>query len=164
MLRATIATIVPLFLALSPPLPASFAAPKGWVSKAPPANSPVDFIWLAPRFGVDGDGENLTVMSHPAVAGATLDAEVRRTIAELSADRRIVDSRSAPTCHGLQAGWMFDARVSLPNGKAVSQIYHVTIVDGRAYAFIFTHAAGARVDQAIADSMQSICPGKKSAS
>jgi hypothetical protein len=162
--RAVIAAILPLVLALSPPLPASFGAPKGWVAKTPPANSPVDFIWLAPRFGVDGDGENLTVMSHPASAGVTLDAEVRRTVAELSADRKVVDSHSAPTCHGLQAGWTFDARVTLANGKAVSQVYHLTIVDGRAYAFIFTHAAGARIDQAIADSMQSICPGKKSAS
>lgn len=164
MLRAMIAAIVPVIPALSPPLPASFSAPKGWVEKAPPANSPVDVVWLAPHFGVDGDGENLTVMSHPAAPGATLDAEVRRTVAELSADRKIVDSHSAPTCHGLQPGWTFDARVSLANGKAVSQIYHLTIVDGRAYAFIFTHAAGARVDQAIVDSMQSICSGKKSAS
>ena len=139
-------------------LPASFVAPKGWTARTPPASSPVDFIWLSPGFGVSGNGENLTAMSHPVPSSTTLGAVVHDTISNVS-DRTIVNSHSESTCHGRQAGWTFDARLPLPNGKAVSQIYHLTIVDGRAFAFIFTHTAGVPVGQAINDSIQSICPG-----
>src|SRR5579863_5054909 len=53
-------------------LPASFVAPKGWTARTPPASSPVDFIWLSPGFGVSGNGENLTAMSHPVPSSTTL--------------------------------------------------------------------------------------------
>lgn len=144
-------------------LPASFVPPKGWIAKPLPADAPVDFIWLAPHFGVNGNGENLTANSHPVSADATLAAEVQRAIGEVSEDRQILSSHAEPTCHGLQAGWAFDARLPLPNGKVISQVYHLTIVDGRAYSFIFTHAAGDPIEQAISDSVQSICPSNKTA-
>jgi hypothetical protein len=121
-------------------------------------------FWLAPHFGVNGNGENLSVMIRPVSAAATLDAELHHATKELSQDRMIVNSHAEPTCHDLQAGWTLDARLPLPNGKVVSQVYHLTIVDGRAYAFIFTHAAGDRIDQAIVYSIQSICPTNKPAS
>lgn len=153
-------TVGPLLLATLLLLPASFVAPKGWTTKAPQAGAPVDFIWVAPGFGVNGNGENLTVMSHPVSSTTTLGAVVHTTISSVSQESAIVNSHSEPTCHGRQAGWTFDARVPLPNGKAVSQIYHLTIVDGRAYAFIFTHTAGGRIDQAVSESIQSLCPSK----
>ena len=159
-----IATILSLLFSVSVTLPSSFVAPKGWTAKTPPADAPIDFIWLAPRFGENGNGENLTVTSHPVAIGVTLDAEVHRAIDELSQDRVIATSHAEPTCRGLQAGWTFDARLPLPNGKVVSQVYHLAIVDRRSYAFIFTHAAGDRIDRAIIDSIQSICPNNKPAS
>jgi len=157
------AILLSLLLAASAPLPPSFAPPKGWVEKLPPPSAPVNVIWFSPHFDVNGNGENFSVTIHPAPAGSTLHAEVHRAIDELSRDRKIVDSHSEPTCRGRQDGWTFDARIPLPNGKVVSQVYHVTIVGGRVYAFIFTHAAGDRVEREITDSIQSICPSKRSA-
>lgn len=150
-----------LFLAVSLTLPASFVAPKRWIAKSPPAGAPINFIWLSPHFGVNGDGENLSVLIYPVSAAATLDAEVHRAIKDLSQDRMIVNSHTESTCHGRQAGWTFEARLPMPNGKVVSQVYHVTIVGGRAYTFTFTHAAGDRIAQAIVNSIQSICPSNK---
>ena len=135
-------------------------APKGWTGKIPPEQVG-DYIWLSPQFGVDKNGENLLVSSHHVSAATTLDQEVHRAIDDVSQDRIIANSHSDPTCHGLQAGWAFEANLPLPNGQVVSQVYHITIVDGRAYAFIFTHLAGARVDQAIGDSIQSICSSNR---
>ena len=157
-----VTTISPLLLAASLALPTSFVAPKGWVAKAPPAE--VSFIWLSPKFGVNGNGENLSVTTHPASASTTLDAEVHRAIGELSQEREIVNSHAELTCHGQQAGWTFDARLPLPNGKVISQVYHLTIVGARTYGFIFTHAAGDPIDPAIRKSIQSICPSGKLAS
>lgn len=159
-----IMTILPLLLGALLMLPTTFVAPRGWRAKAPPAGAPLDYIWLSPHFGVNGNGENLSVTIHPALANTTLDAEVHDAIDEMSNERIIVNSHAEPTCHGLEAGWTFDARLPLPNGKVISQVYHLTIVDGRVYAFIFTHAAGDRIDPAIGDSIQSICPSKKPAS
>jgi len=68
----------------------------------------------------------------------------------------IVDSRSQSTCHGRQAGWTFDARLALPNGATISQVYHV-IVGDRAYDFVYTHKAGDPVETAVAKAIQSIC-------
>jgi hypothetical protein len=157
-----IAAIFLLVLGASPTLPTSFSAPKGWVAKAPPADAPVSFVWLSPQFGVNGNGENLSVMIHPA--SMTLDAEVQLAIGETSHDRQIVNSHAEPTCRGQQPGWTFDARLPLPNGKTVSQVYYLTIVDAQLYAFIFTHAAGDPVDPAINSSIQSLCPNGKRAS
>ena len=156
--------ILPLLLAASLTLPGSFVAPKGWVAKTPPSNGPVDFIWLSPHFGVSGNGENLSLTTRPVPADVTLDAEVRAAIRDVSKDRVIVNSHSEPTCHGLQKGWAFDARLATPSGKTVSQVYHLAVVDGRAYSLIFTHLAGHRIGQAITDSVQSICPSGKHAS
>ena len=156
-----VTTIWPLLLAASLALPMSFVAPKGWVAKALPAEAPARFIWLSPKFGVNGNGENLSVTTHPAPAGATLDAEVRRAIVELSQERDIVNSHAERTCHGQQAGWTFEGRLPLPNRKAISQVYHLTIVGAQTYGFIFTHAAGAPIDPAIRKSIQSICPERQ---
>jgi hypothetical protein len=113
---------------------------------------------LSPHFGVNGNGENLAVTSHPVRIGTSLASEVHDAISELSQDRSISNSRGEPTCHGNQPGWSFDVRISLPNGVTIEQIYHLAIVGGRTYAFVFTHAAGQRIDSAIAESIQSICP------
>lgn len=102
--------------------------------------------------------------THPASASTTLDAEVHRAIGELSQEREIVNSHAELTCHGQQAGWTFDARLPLPNGKVISQVYHLTIVGAQTYGFIFTHAAGDPIDPAIRKSIQSICPSGKLAS
>ncbi len=145
-------------------LPGSFVPPKGWAAETPPSNGPVDFIWLSPHFGVSGNGENISLTTRQVPAAETLDAEVRTAIDEVSRDRTIVNSHSESTCHGLQKGWTFDARLATPSGKTVSQIYHLAIVDGRAYSLIFTHLAGHHIPQAITDSIQSICPNHKRAS
>ena len=137
-----IGLVLPLLLSASLTLPGSFVAPKGWVAKTPPSNGPVDFIWLSPHFGVGGNGENLSLTSRPVPAAVTLDTEVRAAIGALSKDRVIVNSHSESTCHGLQKGWTFDARLATPSGKTVSQVYHLAVVDGRAYSLIFTHLAG----------------------
>jgi hypothetical protein len=157
-----ITTILSLLLGASLTLPPSFVAPKGWIAKTPPVDAPIDFIWLAPNFGVNVNGENLAVWSHPVSAGDTLDAEVHGATDEMSQDRIIANSHTEPTCHGLQPGLTFEARLPLSNGKTISQVYHLTIVAGRTYAFVFTHAAGDPIDQAIADSIQSVCPDKPS--
>jgi hypothetical protein len=159
-----VTAISPLLLAASLALPTSFVAPKGWVAKAPPADTPVSFVWLSPKFGVNGNGENLSVMTYPASASTTLDAEVHRAIGEVSHDREIVNSHAELTCHGQQAGWTFEARLPLPNGKVIAQVYHLTIVGAQTYGFIFTHAAGNPIDPAIRQSIQSICPSGKLAS
>ncbi len=159
-----VTAISPLLLAASLALPTSFVAPKGWVAKPPPVEVPISFIWLSPKFGVNGNGENLSVTTHPASASTTLDEEVRGAIAELSQEREIVNSHAERTCHGQQAGWTFDGRLSLPNVKVISQVYHLTIVGAQTYAFIFTHAAGDPIDPAIRKSIQSICPSGKVAS
>jgi len=156
-----IAPVLPLFLSASLTLPGTFVAPKGWVAKTLPSNGPVDFIWLSPHFGVKGNGENLSLTSRPVPAAVTLDTEVRAAIGALSKDRVIVNSHSEPTCHGLQKGWTFDARLATPSGKTVSQVYHLAVVDGRAYSLIFTHLAGHPIDRAITNSIQSICPSGK---
>ena len=156
-----VTTISPLLLAAALALPVSFVAPKGWVAKAPPAEAPVSFMWLSPKFGLNGNGENLSVMTYPARAGTTLDTEVHRAIVELSQERDIVNSHAERTCHGQQAGWTFEGRLPLPNRKAISQVYHLTIVGAQAYAFIFTHAAGDPIDPAIRKSIQSICPQRQ---
>jgi hypothetical protein len=158
------AMFLPLFLSASLTLPGSFVAPKGWVAKTPPSNGPVDFIWLSPKFGVNGNGENLSLTTRQVPEAVTLDAEVRTAIGDVSRDRVIVDSHSESSCHGLQNGWTFDARLATPSGKTVSQVYHLAIVDGRAYSLIFTHLAGHRIPQAITGSIQSICPSHKRAS
>jgi len=156
--------LLSLLLSAALTLPGSFAAPKGWVAKPPPSNGPVDFIWLSPQFGAGGNGENLSLTTRQVPAAETLDAEVRTAIEQVSRDRTIVNSHAEPTCHGQQKGWTFDARHATPSGKTVSQVYHLAIVDGRAYSLIFTHLAGHHVPQAITDSIQSICSSHKRAS
>jgi hypothetical protein len=37
-------------------------------------------------------------------------------------------------------------------------VYHLTIFGNRSYSFIFTHAAKDRTEQAIQNSIESICP------
>jgi hypothetical protein len=130
---------------------------KSWVEKKPPPDG-VDAIWLSPHFGVNGNGENLSISSHPTSSGTTLASEVRAAISTLSLDREISNSHAEPTCGGRQAGWSFDRRLPLPNGVTVEQIYHITLLNGRMYVFTFTHAAGQRVDPAIVQAIQSICP------
>jgi hypothetical protein len=156
-----VTTISALLLAASLALPMSFVAPKGWVAKAPPAEAPISFIWLSPKFGVNGNGENFSVTTHPASASTTLHAEVQGAIGELSQEREIVNSHAEPTCHGQQAGWTFEGRLTLPNGMVISQVYHLTIVGAQTYGFIFTHAAGDPIDPAIRKSIQSICPQRQ---
>lgn len=155
--------LLSLFLSASLTLPGSFVPPKGWVAKPPPSNGPVDFIWLSPQFGAGGNGggENLSLTTRQVPAAQTLAAEVRAATEEVSHDRTIVNSHSEPTCQGRQKGWSFDARLAMPGGKTVSQVYHLAIVDGRAYSLIFTHLAGHHIPQAITDSIQSICPSHK---
>ena len=115
-------------------------------------------MWLSPGFGINGNGENLALSSHPVVPGTTLDSEAQEAIREMSEDRTIDSSHAEPTCHGKQPGWTFDARLQLPNGAEISQVYHIAIVGGRAYSFVFTHKAGDPVEAAVADGIQSICP------
>lgn len=143
---------------LSPEVPRSFVSPKGWTQgKNLPPGGP-DAVWLSPGFGTNGNGENLSVTSHDVPAETSLASEVREAIRELSPERTIVDSRSEPTCHGRQAGWTFDARLALPNGTKICQVYHIAIMGRRAYSFVFTHKARDRVGNAVADAIQSICP------
>jgi hypothetical protein len=155
-----IAAVLSMILSVAPPLAQSFEPPKGWVAKAPPPSA-VDYIWLSPHFGSGGNGENFTATGHDVTAGSTLASEVRVAIADLSQDRDITNSHSDPTCHGQQAGWAFAARITLPNGPTIEQLYHFTIVDRQVWAFVFTHKAGDRVDPAIAHSIQSICSSAK---
>lgn len=66
-------------------------------------------------------------------------------IASFRGERQCRESRRfsfRAACHGKQSGWSFEVRLPLPNGTAVSQVYHITIVHGRAYAFVFTHRVG----------------------
>lgn len=155
-----IMTVLALLMAASLILPTSFIPPKGWIGRTPPADAPLDYIWFSPHFGVNGNGENLGVLSYPVSATTTLDAEVRSAIADVSQDRDIIDSRAQPMCHGLQKGWTFDARLPLLNGKVVSQVYYLTIVDGLLFSFDFTHLAGDQIEPEIQDSIQTICPSK----
>ena len=101
------------------------------------------------------------MITNPASPGTTLDAEVHRAIGELSQEREIINSHAELTCHGRQAGWTFETRLPLTSGKAISQVYHLTIVGAQTYGFIFTHAAGDPIDPAIRKSIQSICPSGK---
>ncbi len=151
------ALVVALLVAATPPLPTFFVPPKGWAAKALPPGAPADFIWVSPRFGKDGNGDNFMLMSHAVSAGTTLSAEVRRATSELAQDRPILHSHAEPTCRGRQPGWSFEAQLALP-AKTISQLYHITILNHRAYTFTLTHAAGEPVDRAIEDSIESICP------
>ena len=155
-----ITAVISLLLAASVSLPSSFVAPKGWIAKAMPADAPVDFMWVSPDFGIDGNGENLTLSIAPASVNATLDSEVHTAMGDLSRDRDIVNSHLQPTCHGLLPGWTFEGRLPLPNGNVISQVYHLTILDRGVYTFVFTHAASDRIEPEIRDSIQSLCPGK----
>lgn len=138
-------------------VPRSFVPPKGWTQgKNLPPDGP-DAVWLSPSFGVNGNGENLEVISHRVAPEATVASEARKAIQEMSSEREITDSHSEPTCHGKEPGWMFEARLPLPNGTAVSQVYHISIVGGRAYGFIFTHKAGDPIETAVTDAIQTIC-------
>jgi hypothetical protein len=152
------AFVIVLLVATTPPSPSFFVSPKGWAAKDLPPDAPADFIWLSPRFGKNGNGDNFMVMSHHVSAETTLGAEVRRATTELSQDRTISDSHSEQTCRGRQPGWSFKARLALPNGKTVSQLYQITILNQRAYAFVLTQDAAEPVDRAIKDSIESICP------
>jgi hypothetical protein len=152
-----LAFVLSALIGVASALPPSFVGPKGWVEKKPPPDE-VDAIWLSPHFGVNGNGENLTVASHPTSSGATLASEIHDAIASISQDREISGSHAEPTCAGRQPGWSFDGRLPIPNGVTVEQIYHIALLNGRTYVFTFTHAAGQRVDPAIAQSIQSICP------
>jgi hypothetical protein len=138
-------------------VPRSFVPPKGWTQgKNLPPDGP-DAIWLSPSFGVNGDGENLMVMSHPVALGTTVAPVAREAIRKVSEERIITGSRSEPTCHGQQAGWTFDAHLPMGNGMTISQVYHISIVRGRAYTFIFTHKAGDPIETTVSDAIQSIC-------
>jgi hypothetical protein len=147
-----------LVLVASTPVPTFFDPPKGWIAKTPPPDAPVDFIWLSPSFGKNGNGEKLSIMSQDVAPGTTLASEVHDATDQLSQDRIIAASHAERTCHGLQAGWAFDARLPLPNGKTISQVYHLTILGNRSYSFIFTHSAKDRIEQAVRSSIESICP------
>jgi hypothetical protein len=152
------AVLLSAVLNAAPPLPRSFIPPKGWTQgKNLPPGGP-DAIWLSPNFGINGNGENLGVTSHRVAPGTTVATEARAAVREMSEDRAISDSHSEPTCHGRLAGWTFDARLPLPNGTAISQVYHISIVGGRAYSFVFTHKAGDPIEPAVANAIQSICP------
>jgi hypothetical protein len=153
------ALVMSFLIAATPPLPTFFVPPKRWAIKNPPSDTPVDFIWLSPQFNKNGTGDNFILMSHRVSAQTTLDAEVHRAMSELSQDRTISDSHAERTCRGRQPGWTFEARLTLPNGKSVSQLYHLTIRNQRAYTFVLTHDSARPVDQAIKDSIESICPG-----
>lgn len=107
---------------------------------------------------MNGNGENLAVSSHRAAPGTTAASEAREAIREMSADRTITDSHSQSTCRGRQAGWTFDAELTLPTGTAISQLYHISIVGKRTYIFVFTHKAGDAVETAIHNAIESICP------
>ena len=155
-----IAAVLSMILSVALPFGQSFEPPQGWVAKAPPPAG-VDFVWISPHFGSGGNGENLAATGHDITAGSTLASEVRAAIAEVAQDRDIANSHSDPTCHGQQAGWAFAARMTLPNGLTIEQLHHLTIVDRRAWDFIFTHKAGDRVDPAIVRSIQSICSSAK---
>jgi hypothetical protein len=150
--------MLPLVLSAALALPPSFVPPEGWAATTPPPDAPVDYLWLSPHYGTNGNGENLAVMLHPVPPGDTLDAEVKKAIEQLALDRAVVNSHAEPTCHGLQAGWSFEVSVPLPNGKTIGQIYHLTIVGDIAYAFMFTHLVGDPIDPAVTASIQSICP------
>lgn len=153
-----IAALLSAVLISAPAVPRSFVPPKGWTQgKNLPPGGP-DAIWLSPNFGINGNGENLGVTSHPAAPGTTLASEVRAAIDEMSQERTIADSHSEPTCRGREPGWTFDARLPLPNGMAISQVYHISIVGGRAYTFVFTHKAGDPIEPAVTTAIQSICP------
>lgn len=156
-LRLLVVALLSAVLNSPPVVPRSFIPPNGWTRGNDLPGGP-DAIWLSPRFGVNGNGENLGVISHRVAAGATLASEVREAIREMTEDRIIGASHSEPTCHGKQSGWSFEARLPLPNGTAISQVYHITVVHGRAYAFVFTHKAGDAIEPVVADAIQSICP------
>ncbi|HEY1429794.1 MAG TPA: hypothetical protein VGF18_09490 [Candidatus Tumulicola sp.] len=160
-LGATLAALLSLLVSVAPALPASFAPPKGWTAKPVPSGSPVDYLWVSPHFGANGNGENLTVTSHALVAGGTLASEVHSAIADMSQDRKIVNSHSEPTCNGTQPGWSFEGRITLPDGKTIAQIYHMAIYEKRIYMFVFTHALNDPIDPSIGRSIQTICPSAK---
>jgi hypothetical protein len=152
------AVLLSAVLDAAPAVPRSFIPPKGWTQgKDLPPGGP-DAVWLSPGFGLNGNGENLALITHPVAPGTTVASEAEEAIREMSADRTIVDSHSQPTCHGRQAGWTFDARLPLPNGATISQVYHISIVSNRAYSFVFTHKAGDPIETAVANAIQSICP------
>ena len=151
-----LAVLLSAVLNMPPAVPRSFVPPKGWTQgKDLPRGGP-DAAWLPPDFGY-GNGDNLAVTSHPVAPGTTAESEAQEAMREMSQERIISDSHSEPTCQGHLAGWSFDARMPLPNGTTISQVYHISIVDGRAYAFVFTHKAGVAIESEIVDAIQSIC-------
>jgi hypothetical protein len=158
-----LAVMLTLLVSAAPLFPASFVPPAGWVGKTPPPGSPVDYVWLSPHYGVDGNGENLSVTSRAAAPGTTLTSEVHEAIAQLSQGRTIANSHSESTCHGRLAGWTFAERMPLPNSITIEQISHLAIVNGRVYSFVLTHKAGDPVAPAVARSIHTICPPAKSA-
>lgn len=153
-----IGVLLSVLLGSAWPVPRSFVPPKGWTQgKNLPPGAP-DAIWLPPSFGKNGNGENLAVITHRIAPGTTLASEVQEAIQEMSDGRIITGSRSEPTCQGRQPGWTFKARLAVGNGVTVSQIYHIAVVGGRAYGFIFTHKSGDPIDRSVVDAIQSICP------
>lgn len=147
-----------VLVAASLGLPAGFVPPRGWIAKPLPADAPVNFIWLSPRFGINGNGDNLTLTIHVLSTKTSLAEEKRKAVNELSHEFTIVDSHAESTCRGSQDGWTFDARLRTASGAVVSQVNHLTILDGRLYAFIYTHPAGDPIDRAVVDSIESVCP------
>ncbi|HET7815243.1 MAG TPA: hypothetical protein VFL13_12835 [Candidatus Baltobacteraceae bacterium] len=152
-----LAVLLSVVLNSAPLVPHSFVPPQGWTEgKDLPPDGP-DAIWLSPGFGKNGNGENLAVTSRPAGRQADLPSEVRAAIAELSADRDITVSRAESTCRGKLPGWRLEAKLSFPNGLTISQVYHLSLVGGRTYTFVFTHKASDAIEPAISDAIQSIC-------
>lgn len=155
---AMIGLVLSVVLGSAWPVPRSFVPPKGWTrGKNLPPGAP-DAIWLAPGFGKGGNGENLAVITYRVAPGTTLTSEVQEAIHEMSDGRIITGSHSEPTCHGSQPGWTFKARLAVGKGVVVSQVYHIAVVGGRAYGFVFTHKSGDPIDRSVVDAIQSICP------
>lgn len=150
------AVLLAAALNVPPALPRSFVPPKGWTqAKNLPPGGP-DAAWVSPEYAY-GNNDNLAVTSHPVAPGTTAASEAQEAIREMSGDRVISDSHAESTCKGHLAGWTFDARLPLPDGSFISQVYHIGIIGGRAYAFVFTHKAGIAIESAITDAIQSLC-------
>lgn len=137
--------------------PGYLTPPKGWTKMELPPNAPVDFDWLSPRY--HGTGENIAVVVGALPDAATLDSVVRDAIAQVHEQgRSIASSRSHATCHGAQTGWTLDVRIAVAPHRFVSQIQQFAVHNNKVYTIMYTHTAGAPIDKAVRDSIDSLCP------